>query len=125
MTVVTIPHMVARQIADHAAAQSPAEACGMLAGRGDHIAAAYPLRNAASMPHTRFQADPREQVQALKAIDEARLDWLGVYHSHPRSAPIPSQSDIDECADSGLLQLIVSLERAPKPQAEIVAAWMT
>lgn len=116
--VLTITYAVARQIADHAAKQLPCEACGLLAGTRDHIAAAHPLQNVADMPQTQFQIDPREQLQALKAIDDAQLDWIGTYHSHPRSAPIPSQSDIKECADSGLLQLIVSLE-GRRPQLKL------
>ena len=115
---VRIPYLVARQIADHAASQQPSEACGLLAGRTDHILAAYPLRNIARAPQARFEIDPGEQLQALKAIDEARLDWIGAYHSHPHSAPIPSRADIAECADSGLLQLIVSLARS-KPQLKL------
>ena len=113
-----ISYAVARQIADHAIDQSPYEACGLLAGAGDHISAVYPLNNASDAPLTRFQVDPYEQLQALKAIDEARLDWIGAYHSHPRSAPIPSESDIAEAGDSGLLQLIVSLDRR-KPQLKL------
>ena len=111
MMTATISHAVARQIADHALRQLPCEACGLLAGRDAQILAAHPLRNVADLPQARFQIDPREQLQALKAIDQAQLDWIGVYHSHPRSAPIPSQTDLVQCADSGLLQLIVSLDR--------------
>lgn len=118
MMAFTIPYSVARQIADQAASQQPREACGLLAGTADHILEAYPLPNVAETPQSRFQIDPRQQVAALKAIDDAQLDWIGVYHSHPRSAPIPSQSDIEECVDSGLLQLIVSLERR-KPQLKL------
>jgi proteasome lid subunit RPN8/RPN11 len=115
---VTIAYPVARQIVDHAADQLPNEACGLLAGSTDHIVAAHPLRNIAAAPETQFQVDPAEQLRALKAIDAAELDWIGLYHSHPRNAPIPSERDIRECADSGLLQLIVSLERA-KPQLKL------
>lgn len=113
-----IPYSVARQISDHAADCSPEEACGLLAGRGDQITAVFPLPNIASEPLTRFYADPSEQLRALRAIDEAGLDWLGVYHSHPNSAPLPSDSDIRECAVGGLLQLIVSLEDG-KPKLKL------
>lgn len=113
-----ISYSVARQIADHARCQLPCEACGLLAGRGEQILAAHPLRNAADSPQAQFQIDPREQLQALKAIDQTQLDWIGVYHSHPRSPPIPSQSDMEQCADSRLLQLIVSLEGL-KPQLKL------
>ncbi|MCY3866574.1 MAG: M67 family metallopeptidase [Chloroflexi bacterium] len=118
MMKARISYEVARQIADHARSQLPCEACGLLAGTDAQILAAHPMRNMANSPRTQFQLDPREQLQALKAIDQAQLDWIGVYHSHPRSAPIPSQSDMNQCADSGLLQLIVSLERL-KPQLKL------
>lgn len=114
----TISYSVAREIADHARSQLPCEACGLLAGTGAQILAAHPMRNIADAPQAQFQIDPREQLQALKAIDRAQLEWIGVYHSHPRSAPIPSQSDLEQCADSGLLQLIVSLEEL-KPRLKL------
>lgn len=118
MKKARISYAVARQIADHARGQLPREACGLLAGTDAQILAAHPMRNVSDSPQTRFQIEPREQLQALKAIDQAQLDWIGVYHSHPRSAPIPSQTDREQCADSGLLQLIVSLERL-KPQLKL------
>ena len=114
----SIPYPVARQIADHALDESPLEACGLLAGNDEQIAAAFPIRNGAEVAEKRYKLDPDEQLQALKAIDDARLQWIGVYHSHPRSAPIPSSEDVNEWADSGLLQLIVSLQRS-KPQLKL------
>ena len=118
MKKATISYPVARQIAEHARRQLPSEACGLLVGRDAQILAAHPIRNAADSPQTQFQIDPREQLQALKAIDQAQMDWIGVYHSHPRSAPIPSPSDMEQCVDSGLLQLIVSLAGL-KPQLKL------
>ena len=106
-----IPYLVARQIADHAEADAPREACGLLAGRGGEIARAIPLSNIAAEPSQRYSLDPIEELRALKAIDAAGLDWIGVYHSHPRSAPIPSQADMKDARDARLLHLIVSLER--------------
>ncbi|MCY3976842.1 MAG: M67 family metallopeptidase [Chloroflexi bacterium] len=108
----SIPFPVARQIADHALAESPLEACGLLAGTDGHIGAAFPIRNVAQAANKRYELDPKDQLLALKAIDDGRLEWIGVYHSHPQSAPIPSTADVNEWADSGLLQLIVSLERS-------------
>lgn len=118
MKACAISRSVARQIADHAAGEAPREVCGLLAGRGSRVTAAYPLRNVAAKPETRFQADPLEQLQALKAIDEAKLAWIGAYHSHPRSEPIPSERDIEDCVDSGLPQLIVSLAYS-KPRLKL------
>lgn len=108
---IRIPYQVARQIADHALADAPAEACGLLAGDSATLLRAIPIANAALDHGERYQLDANEQLTALKAIDADGLQWIGVYHSHPRSAPIPSSADIAGSLDPKLLHLIVSLER--------------
>ncbi|MCY4464310.1 MAG: M67 family metallopeptidase [Chloroflexi bacterium] len=113
-----IAYSAARTIVEHAAARSPREACGLLAGKGALISLALPVANAAAMPEQEFALAPDEQLRGLKEIDERGLDWLGVYHSHPVSPPIPSQSDRSGAVDSALLQLIVSLEN-PKPRLKL------
>lgn len=113
-----IAYAAARNIVEHAAADSPREACGLLAGKGDLISLALPVANAAEQPEQAFALAPDEQLRRLKQIDEHGLDWLGVYHSHPGSPPIPSQSDLSGAADSALLQLIVSLAN-PQPRLKI------
>ena len=107
---IRIGYDVARQIADQAEAKRPREACGLIAGDGMTIELALPLENVAASPESRFRVDAREQLRALKQIDERELRWMGVYHSHTRSAPNPSPADIREAADDNLLHLIVSLE---------------
>ncbi len=115
---VRIAYAVARQIADHALSAAPNEACGVLAGTRERISRAIPLDNASDAPDRQFRFDPNAQLQALKAIDAAELRWIGVYHSHPQSPPIPSPEDIEAAMDSSLLQLIVSLETA-KPKLKL------
>ena len=113
-----ISYTVARQIADHAATAAPAEACGLLAGQSGTIALALPVKNIATAPTSQFQLDPQEQLRALKAIDEKGFALQGIYHSHPNSAPIPSDEDIRCATEERLLQLIVSLQQ-PKPQMKL------
>lgn len=115
---VRIPYAVARQIADHALSEAPNEACGVLAGTREQISCAIPLDNASDSPNTHFRFDPNQQLKALKALDAAGLGWVGVYHSHLHTPPIPSREDIEAAVDRGLLQLIVSLESA-KPKLKL------
>lgn len=112
--VYRIDDDVAREIANHARSQFPAEACGLIAGRDQRISFAVALRNVAQEPQREFAVDPAEQLRALKTIDVEGWRWIGVYHSHPFSAPIPSAEDLRSGYDYGLLQLIVSL-RGDKP----------
>jgi [CysO sulfur-carrier protein]-S-L-cysteine hydrolase len=51
------------------------------------------MENAAHSP-LRFEVDPREVMQVLEAIDEAGLEVAALYHSHTRTAPYPSQTDV-------------------------------
>ncbi len=113
-----IAYSAAREIAEDAARRAPDEACGLLAGKGALISLALPIPNAAASPEARFALAPDEQLRGLKRIDALGLDWLGVYHSHPGSPPIPSPSDFAGALDEGLLQLIVSLEQ-PKPRLKL------
>lgn len=116
-----IAYTAARTIVEHAASSAPREACGLLAGKDGLISLALPVANAAAIPKQAFALAPAEQLRRLKQIDEHGLDWLGVYHSHPVSPPIPSQSDLTGAVDDALLQLIVSLAN-PKPRLKL---WRT
>jgi len=110
-----IPYSIARQIADHAQDDYPHEVCGLLAGISNHIQIAIPISNIAENPETHYQLDPVEHLKALKQIDADMLEWIGVYHSHPKSPPILSTTDINNITDTQPLQLIISLkDKKPK-----------
>ena len=113
-----IAYAAARELAADAARRAPDEACGLLAGKGALISLALPIRNAAANRDAQFALAPDEQLRGMKRIDALGLDWLGVYHSHPGSPPIPSLSDLAGAVDGSLLQLIVSLEQ-PKPRLKL------
>ncbi len=113
-----ITYPAARRIVEHAAARSPREACGLLAGKGAIISLALPVANAAAEPERAFVLEPTGQLRRFKQIDELGLDCLGVYHSHPTTPPIPSQADLSGAGDAALLQLIVSLA-TPQPRLKL------
>ena len=113
-----ISYRAARQIADHAARHNPEEVCGLLAGSENRITKVFPISNIADAPETSYRLQPAEQLQAIKQIDADGLKWIGVYHSHPRSRPIPSPADIQQASDDSLLHLIVSL-RHSKPKLKL------
>ena len=61
-----------------------------------------------------YQIDPREHIAAMKRLRDRGRAVLGAYHSHPRTAAIPSATDVAEAHyDAGFLYVIVSLEREP------------
>jgi proteasome lid subunit RPN8/RPN11 len=98
----------------HAQGDPDHERCGLLAGRDGVITHAYPARNAASDPATRYEIAPEELFRMMREIRGAGLQLLGIYHSHPNGANEPSPTDIQRAYYPDAAYLIVS----PQPDAE-------
>ena len=92
-------------IAAHAVQSAPNECCGLLLGNGGSIDEALPVENRAADPARRYEIDPREYLAAIKRCRGTPQAVIGAYHSHPRSAAEPSESDLAD-AFSGFLYLI-------------------
>jgi [CysO sulfur-carrier protein]-S-L-cysteine hydrolase len=82
------------QIVAQARAEAPNECCGIVGTRDGRAVTVYPVRNVAASP-LRYEIDPKDQLRVFEALDEADLDIGAIYHSHTRSAPEPSQTDIN------------------------------
>lgn len=102
-------------IVQHCRDRAPQEACGLLAGIGADVQDVLPVRNSAEQPEHAYEMDVLALLQALKRIDAQGLDWIGLYHSHPASAPIPSPQDIEQAQQHTPHQvhLIVGLHGDP------------
>jgi [CysO sulfur-carrier protein]-S-L-cysteine hydrolase len=81
------------EIVAHAREDAPNECCGLLAGRDGRSTRVFRRRNAAASP-LKFEVDPLEVMRTLEAIDEEGLEVAALYHSHTRTAPYPSQTDV-------------------------------
>jgi proteasome lid subunit RPN8/RPN11 len=78
----------------HALQDAPNECCGMIASRDGEAVTIHRATNAAASP-LRYEIDGAEQYRIQMAIDDADLDLGAIYHSHTRSEPVPSQTDIN------------------------------
>jgi proteasome lid subunit RPN8/RPN11 len=97
------------EIVAHAIKDAPNECCGMIASRDGEAVKVYPAENAAASP-LRYEIDGAEQYRIQMAIDDAGLDLGAIYHSHTRSEPYPSQTDINFAKDwPGVLWIIIGL----------------
>jgi [CysO sulfur-carrier protein]-S-L-cysteine hydrolase len=109
---------IARELYDaivaHAQADAPDECCGMIASRDDQAVTVHRAENSAHSP-LRYEIDPREQLHIQNAIDDAELDLGAIYHSHTRSTPYPSQTDINLAFYPDALYVIVGLASGPEP----------
>ena len=89
-------------IASHARAEQPHECCGLLIGIDDLIVEAFATPNLAADPIRRFEIPPVEHIRqmrrcrTLSADTGHRHEVVGAYHSHPRSAPAPSATDLEQ-----------------------------
>ena len=96
------------EVVAHARAEAPNECCGMIASRDGEAARVYPARNAAASP-LKYELDPAEQFRIQTQIEDAGLELGAIYHSHTRSAPYPSQTDINLAFYPDSLYVIVGL----------------
>ena len=102
----------------HARDEAPNECCGLLIGNRVTIEGSVRARNREASP-TRYLIDPEDHFAAIHAARAAGKRVVGAYHSHPASAPQPSESDIAEARwGSDFVYVIVSLK---SPEAEVFA----
>ncbi len=103
-----LPAAVAADVLAHAAAEAPRECCGILLGTPDAITHSIRAGNLAEGT-TRFLIDPHDHVRALREARRHNLELVGFYHSHPRSAPYPSETDLAESVYPGAVHLIAGV----------------
>ena len=97
------------QIVDHARRDAPDECCGLIGTVDGRAVSVHPTTNVVRSPR-RFEMDGMELFRTLEAIESAGSELGAVYHSHTRSAPYPSQTDINFSENwPGIEWLIVGL----------------
>jgi len=82
----------------------------MIAARAGDAVRVYRATNAAASP-LRYEIDGAEQYRIQTEIDDADLELGAIYHSHTRSDPYPSQTDINLAFYPEALYVIVGLAR--------------
>lgn len=105
------------EIVSHAREDAPDECCGMVASRDGEAIEVYRARNVADKGarRLRFEIDPKEQLQLQDRMEEAGLNLGAIYHSHTRTEPQPSQTDITYASNftrmwqAGVVWIIVGL----------------
>jgi proteasome lid subunit RPN8/RPN11 len=103
------------QIVEHARIEAPNECCGIVSSSDGEAVKVYRTTNTEASPY-RFVIDGHEQYRIHQEIDAEALDLGAIYHSHTRSDPRPSQTDINFARQwPGVLWIIVGLAGA-EPQ---------
>jgi proteasome lid subunit RPN8/RPN11 len=103
------------QLLEHARRQPRRECCGILAGRDGLITQTFPAKNVATDPVRNYEIAPTEIVRLMEELRKRRLEFLGIYHSHPDwlDTNEPSPKDIALACHSEKIYFIVT----PRPYA--------
>ena len=102
------------EIVEHAVRDAPNECCGLVIGRDGTATSARALENLAASPF-RFDIDGKELI-AYAFADEDEEQLTAIYHSHTRSEPYPSQTDVNFAVGwPGVEWLIVGLSKTADP----------
>ncbi|MCL2768589.1 MAG: M67 family metallopeptidase [Solirubrobacterales bacterium] len=125
-----------QQLIAHALQEAPNECCGVIAsepgaapggpapggpepgaapGGPSRAVRVHRARNTAASP-LRFEIDGLEVLKLIEAIERDGLELGAIYHSHTRTAPRPSQTDINFAAHwPGVEWVIVGLADPGSP----------
>jgi proteasome lid subunit RPN8/RPN11 len=102
-------------IVGHAQRDAPNECCGMVAVRDGAAVAVHEATNTAASPF-RFEVDGMELHRTLTEIEDGGLELGAIYHSHTRSEPYPSQTDLNFAANwPGVEWIIVGVTKGADP----------
>lgn len=98
------------------------EACGLIFGRDGVGSRGVRITNVHSQPTQHFLMHEQAVIGAMNEADETLEELVAVYHSHPASAPIPSEGDksTPHIGPGSPVYLIVGLEDDQHP---LLSAW--
>lgn len=107
-----IPANILEAMVEHCRREAPRECCGILGGVPPRVSSIHRLRNSLES-ETRYDADPRDIIAAVRRLRERGAEFLAIYHSHPRWEAVPSRTDLNENHYGDLPRIIVSLRCEP------------
>lgn len=85
-----------QQLINHAKKSTPNESCAILFGttldNTYHVSEVYLTENI-EKSNVNFTISNEELIDAYKTAEEKKLDIVGIFHSHPDSQAIPSETD--------------------------------
>jgi len=110
MQSITLPRTLVNVMLHHAQLSPASEVCGLIGARHGVPNRCYQVANVAGEPAHLFRMDPRGQIDAMRVMRERGENLFAIYHSHPDSPPVPSETDLKEAGYPDALYLIISLD---------------
>jgi proteasome lid subunit RPN8/RPN11 len=96
------------RMVEHARREAPNECVGVLGTRDGEPRLLVEAENARRSPLA-YEIAPQELLRVHDRLDEEDLEVGAIYHSHTRTEPVPSQTDINLAFYPEALYIIVGL----------------
>lgn len=94
---------------EHATRYPDIEVCGLVGGAGRKPLNYYPIKNIAKFQQRSFLMDPEEQIACMRTMREKNEIMMGIFHSHPDSEAVPSDTDLALASYPHTIYFIASL----------------
>ena len=119
-----LPADLASAMLEHARAELPNEACGLLSGsiQTGEAVAFHPARNS-ERSALRYTVHPDDLLRIILEIEDAGRDLVGIFHSHTRSPAVPSATDLRESMYPEPFYVLASLADPDAPPERALRAW--
>jgi proteasome lid subunit RPN8/RPN11 len=111
---IALPAALLAQIVEHAQAGYPEEVCGLVAGHAGEAVAVQRGRNVSPTPRVAYEMDA-ETLMRVVEWEDAGLELLAIYHSHPQGPEGPSETDVAHWTYPDAGCIIVSLADQARP----------
>ena len=123
---VVLERRLQEEILAHALEEAPREACGVIVGLDGVGARVVRCRNAHPEPTSRYQVHPDDLRAAVSPMRDESRELVAIYHSHPRSQPVPSPTDRGDAQWPDAAYLLASWRTgAPELRAfRLAGEWM-
>ena len=108
--MLMMPRALCEEMLAHLRAHLPEEACGLLGGARGKVRRVYPVENAQHSPYA-YSMEPKEQLEAMMAIENEGWEILAIFHSHPSGPSVPSTTDVAQAYYPESLYVIVAPDR--------------
>jgi len=107
--MIRIPKTIFEKMVEHAKKEQPLECCGILSGKGETVEKSFELKNAEEGP-VRYSMSPLDQMKVFEEMEKESMEMIAIYHSHPRTIPFPSETDVKLNFYPDVSSVIVSLK---------------
>jgi [CysO sulfur-carrier protein]-S-L-cysteine hydrolase len=109
------------EIVAQARAEAPNECCGIVGSRDGRAVRLFKARNARASPLS-YDIDGRDLQRIYDEIDNDDLQVGVIYHSHTRTDPVPSPTDVN-LASPFLPDAVYLIVGVKDPDRENLRAW--